>query len=156
MCATFNGNFCTIIASCSSPTNTSGEKVIITLYDRLFFLVCSIPKHNLLIIGGNMNTQKGKNKNNKFCLYPYPNRNGEFLTDFSPENSLSCVTTKSSKKEKKLWTFTYPSNAKAQLDYIPMYKKWITSALNCEAYSSFGGVSFDHRIVSAKIRRNKK
>ena len=29
---------------------------------------------------------------------------------------------------------------------------WNNSALNCEAYSSFEGVSSDHRIVTAKIR----
>ena len=33
-----------------------------------------------------------------------------------------------------------------------MNKKWKNSALNCEAYSSFEGVSTDHRIVTAKIR----
>ena len=31
-------------------------------------------------------------------------------------------------------------------------KKWKNSAMNCEAYSSFEGVSSDHRIVMAKIR----
>ena len=33
-----------------------------------------------------------------------------------------------------------------------MNKKWNNSALNCEAYSSFDGVSSDHRIVTAKIQ----
>ena len=33
-----------------------------------------------------------------------------------------------------------------------MNKKWTKSALNCEAYFSFEGVSSDHRIVTAKIR----
>ena len=32
-----------------------------------------------------------------------------------------------------------------------MCKKWNNSALNCEAYSSFEGVSSDHLIVTAKI-----
>ena len=31
-------------------------------------------------------------------------------------------------------------------------KKWNNSALNCEAYSSFEGVSPDHRIVTTEIR----
>ena len=35
--------------------------------------------------------------------------------------------------------------------YIYIYI-WKNSALNCEAYSSFEGVSTDHRIVTAKIR----
>ena len=30
--------------------------------------------------------------------------------------------------------------------------KWKNCAINCEAYSSFKGVSSDHRIVTAKIR----
>ena len=73
----------------------------------------SIPKHNMLIIGGDMNAQIGKNGNNKYSLHNTSNRNGQHLTDFM---------------------------------------KWKNSALNCEAYSSFEGVSTDHRIVTAKIR----
>ena len=56
------------------------------------------------------------------------------------------------KREGKLWTYTYANNTKAQIDYVLINKKWKNSALNCEAYSSFEGVSTDHRIVTAKIR----
>ena len=35
-----------------------------------------------------------------------------------------------------------------------MNKKWINSVLNCEAYSSIEAVSFDYRIVTAKICLN--
>ena len=56
------------------------------------------------------------------------------------------------KREGKLWTYTYANNTKAQIDYVLINKKWKNSALNCEAYSSFEGVSIDHRIVTAKIR----
>ena len=52
--------------------------------------------------------------------------------------------------EEKLWTYTNPNNAKAQIGYILINKKWINSALNCEAYSSFEGESSDERIVTAK------
>ena len=43
-------------------------------------------------------------------------------------------------------------NSKAQIDYVFRNKKWKNSAMNCEAYSSFEGVSSDHWIVTAKIR----
>ena len=56
------------------------------------------------------------------------------------------------KREGKLWTYTYANNTKAQIDYVLINKKWKNSAMNCEAYSSFEGVSTDHRIVTAKIR----
>ena len=46
--------------------------------------------------------------------------------------------------KRKLWTYTYANNAKAQIDYILINKKEINSALNCEAYFSFEGVSSDH------------
>ena len=40
---------------------------------------------------------------------------------------------------------------KAQIDYIFINKKWKNCAINCEACTSFEGVSSDHRIVTAKI-----
>ena len=68
------------------------------------------------------------------------------------ENRLTCLNTNYQKREGKLWTYTYANNSKAQIDYVFINKKWKNSAMNCEAYSSFEGVSSDHRIVTAKIR----
>ena len=104
-------------------------------------------KNNVLIIGRDMNAQIDKNANNNSSLHNSSNRNGEHLTDFTRENGLSCLNTKFQKRKGKLWTYTYAKNAKAQIDYILMNKKWINSALDCEAYSSFKDVSSDHRIV---------
>ena len=36
----------------------------------------------------------GKDQNYKFCLHNLPNRNGEYLADFSLENSLSFLNIK--------------------------------------------------------------
>ena len=104
---------------------------------------------SVLIIGGDMNAQIGKNINNKFSLHNLSNRNGEHLTDFTLENRLTCLGTKFQKRKGKLWT-----NTKAQIDYILINKKWNNSTLNCEAYSSFEGVSSNHLIVTAKIQLN--
>ena len=68
------------------------------------------------------------------------------------EKRLTCFNTKFQKREGKLWTYTHANNTKAQIVYIFINKKWNNSTLNCEAYSSFKGVSSDHRIVTAKIR----
>ena len=106
----------------------------------------------LLVIGGDMNAQIGKNGNNKYSLHNTSNRNGQHLTDFMIENRLACLNTNYQKREGKLWTYTYANNTKAQIDYVLINKKWKNSALNCEAYSSFEGVSTDQRIVTAKIR----
>ena len=152
MAATFNGNPRATIISCYSATNVSQETELVTFYDELSSLVRSIPKHNMLVIGGDMNAQIGKNGNNKYSLHNTSNRNGQHLTDFMIENRLACLNTNYQKREGKLWTYTYANNTKAQIDYVLINKKWKNSALNCEAYSSFEGVSTDHRIVTAKIR----
>ena len=151
MAATFNSNSrATIIRY--SPTNVSEETELVTFYDELSSLVRSIPKHNMLVIGGDMNALIGKNGNNKYSLHNTSNRNGQHLTDFMIENRLACLNTNYQKREGKLWTYTYANNSKAQIDYVLLNKKWKNSALNCEAYSSFEGVSSDHRIVTTKIR----
>ena len=65
MVATFNGNHRATIISCYSPTNVSEENELVTFYDELSSLVRSIPKHNVLVIVVDMNTQIGKSRNNK-------------------------------------------------------------------------------------------
>ena len=152
MAATFNGNPRATIISCYSPTNVSEETELVTFYEVLSSLVCSIPKHNLLVIGGDMNAQIGKNRNNKYSLHNTSNRNGQHRTDFMIENRLTCLNTNYQKRDGKLWTCTYANNSKTQIDYVFICKKWKNSALNCEAYSSFDGVSSDPRIVTAKLR----
>ena len=152
MVVTFNGNPSTAIISCYSPTNVSEETDLIVFYNELSSLVHSIPKHNILIIGRDMNVQIGKNVKYKFSLHNSSNRNGELHTDFMLENRLTCLNTKFQKRMGKLWTYTYTNNTKAQIDYILISKKWNNSALNCKAYSSFEGMSSDHWIVTAKIR----
>ena len=55
MAATFNGNPRPTITSCYIPTNVSEETELVAFYDELSSLVRSIPKHNQLVIGGDMN-----------------------------------------------------------------------------------------------------
>ena len=49
----------------------------------------------------------------------------EDLTDFTLENSVTCLNTKFQKRKGKLWTYFYAYNAKAQVGYILMNKNWV-------------------------------
>ena len=102
MIATFNGNSTTAIICCYSPTDASDKTDLNTFYNELSSLVRRVPKHNVLIIGGNMNAQIGKNVNNKFSLNNSSNRNGEHLPNFIIENRLTCLKTKFQKRKGKL------------------------------------------------------
>ena len=105
MAATFNGNPRATIISCYSPTNVSEETELVAFYDELSSLVRSIPKH-MLVIGGDMNAQIGKNGNNKYSLHNMSNRNGQHLTDFMIENRLTCLNTNYQKREGKNYGHT--------------------------------------------------
>ena len=83
MVATFNCNPYTTIISCNSPTNASDRMNLISFYNKLSSLVHSIPKHNILLICGDMNAQIGKDENNKFYLHNLSSRNRKQLTNFS-------------------------------------------------------------------------
>ena len=100
MCAIFNDNSYTTIISCYSPTNTRDKRDIITFCNELSSLVRHIPKHNVLIISGDMNAHIVKEENDKFCLHNLVNKNLEYLVEFSFKNRLAYLNTKFQKLEK--------------------------------------------------------
>ena len=48
---------------------------LFNFYNELSSIVRSIPKDNVIIIGGDMNAQIGEEESNKFCLHNLSNRN---------------------------------------------------------------------------------
>ena len=79
-------------------------------------------------------------------------KSGQHPANFTLENRLTYLNTDFQKREGKLWTYTCTNNTKAQIEHVFINKKWNNSPLNYEVYSSFEGVSSNHRIVTAKIR----
>ena len=73
-----------------------------------------------------MNAQIGKVENYELCLHNLLNRNEEYVTGFLLENRLAYLI---HKMVVKLWTYTSRNNAKAQLDYMFINKKWINSVV---------------------------
>ena len=74
---------------------------ILIYYNELSLLIQHIPNRNEVIINSCMNVHIGKDENNKFCLHNTPNRNGEYLAEFSLENRLVWLNTKFQKKKGK-------------------------------------------------------
>ena len=99
------------MSSCSNPTNIGEETEITTFCNKLSSLVWHISKHNVLTINGDIDVPIGKDRNNKLSLHNLPNRNREYLEDFSLENRLTCLNAEFKKKEEKLWIYTYPNNS---------------------------------------------
>ena len=150
--ATFNGNPAITVISCYSPTNVASKEDKDTFYAELTELTKSIPKHNVILIGGDMNARIGK-KDAKGSVYNRAtNENGQHLLDYIQECNLKALNTAFTKRAGKLWTHTLPNGKRSQIDYIMINDKWKNSGLNCEAYSTFCTVGSDHRIVTARLR----
>ena len=133
---TFHGNPEATLISCYSPTNIADEQEVIGFYDDLSSLIRSVTKHNVLIVGEELNAQTGQSTHHKFTYHHTSNRNGEDLEHFLIENGLLCINTRFQKRREKLWTDTYPNGDRAQLHYMMINKKWINSVQNCKAYHS--------------------
>ena len=61
--ATFKVKHSTTIICCNSTNHVSDEMDIITFYDKTSYLFRDISKYNVLIIGWDINTQIGKDRN---------------------------------------------------------------------------------------------
>ena len=70
------GSSDTTIVFCNGSTNARDESDITLFYNGLSSFIRNIPKHNILIIAGDMNAKIGKDENN-FYLHNLLNRNGE-------------------------------------------------------------------------------
>ena len=79
LCTTFNGNPCATILSCNCLTNAGDETDITIFYNELSSFVRHIPKHNVLIIGKDINAQIDNGGICKFYLQNSPNYNGEYI-----------------------------------------------------------------------------
>ena len=150
--ATFNGNPKTTMILCYSLTNCSDELEIQNFYHQLTDSIKNIPKHNVLIIGGDINAKIDNNKCVGNSYHNYTNRNGEYLLNLTIDCGLVNISTNFQKNEEKLWTFTYPNGTSSQLDYILINIKWKTCAIDCCSFSTYPPLESDHRICTAKIR----
>ena len=127
------------------------EEVSERHYDNLKRAIRSVPVHNVLIIPGDFNAQVGK-EDIQYSYHEKTNRNGKILLDLAMEKHLEITNTRFRKRSGKQWTFLRPGNAKSQIDFILVSKKWRNNVKNVETYNSFSNIGSDHRIVTAEIR----
>ena len=67
--ATFNGNPQTTVINCYSPTNVEEVSKVEDFYNELSSIIRQIPKHNLLLVGGDFNAHLGQDEGYKFAYH---------------------------------------------------------------------------------------
>ncbi len=143
--ATFHGNPALSVVCCYSPTNCSDPKIAEDFYEILTDVQKAAPKHNVLLTCADFTAQVKEESVFKRSYNKETNRNGNLLLDLAIENEQIPLNSYFLKKNSKLWTFTYPNQSRAQIDYIFINKKWVKSATNCQAYNSFVQIGSDHK-----------
>ena len=101
--ANFQGNPSTTIICAYSPTNCADITDAEDFYHHLADTIKEVPKHNLLLVGGDFNAQIGPTVLIPSSSYHVaPNRNGEFLLDILTECNLIALNTYYRKRPGKL------------------------------------------------------
>lgn len=91
--ATFNGNPAVTVISCYSPTNVSSVEEREEFYVELAELTKNIPKHNVILVGGDMNAKIGENDAKGSVYNTTTNENGQLLLNYTHECNLKVLNT---------------------------------------------------------------
>ena len=136
-----------------SPTNVAHHATEVEeFYIALRSAIQQTPAHNFLVILEDFNARLGP-EDAPFPYHSSTNTNGEHLSALLMEQGLLAANTLFRKRMGKRWTFRdRGTNVLRQLDYILVRRKWRSSVLNAEPYSSFQTVGSDHRVVTVRLR----
>ena len=158
--ATFNGNPKMTFISAHAPHGGYPLDTRQSFYNCLTDTIQEVPLHNILIIGGDLNAQLGKdlgnasnhNYGNTFYYDVTKNfSNGMLLAELCNTTNMTPVQTLFQHPKSKLWTHRRPNGDLEQLDHILINRKWINSVRSCQAHNSVE-LNSDHRILAANIK----
>ena len=151
--AEFEGNPVTTVMCVYSPTNVAHHAAESEeFYNSLRTAIQQVPAHNFLVILGDFNARLGP-EDAPFTYHSSTNSNGEHLSALLVEHGLLAANTLFRKRMGKRWTYKdRGTNALRQLDYVLVRRKWRTSILDAEPYSTFQTVGSDHRVVTVRLR----
>ena len=140
-----------------APTNDTDEEVKDHFYEKLQAIVEKTPKHDLLVITGDLNAKVGSDVEGYERVMGKHgvgtrNDNGEKLCDFCGMNDLVITGTIFPHKEIHKQTWISPDRrTRNQIDHVLINKKFRTSVLDTRAIRS-ADIASDHHLVYTKLR----
>ncbi|XP_033103573.1 craniofacial development protein 2-like [Anneissia japonica] len=157
--ARFNSKYTKLtIIQCYAPTEDHCDEDKDTFYSTLEETVRKTPKHDVMVVMGDMNAKIGINNTGrervmgKEGLGKMMNDNGERFADFCMENDLDIG--ESIFKHKDIYKETWVSptgKTKNQIDHIPINRKWRTSLQDVKAKRG-ADVGSDHHLLASQIK----
>ena len=162
----FNSQQCKLtVLQCYAPTEDSDEAVKDDFYDLLERTVSKVPRHDMLMIMGDLNAKVGSDNTHyeraigkQGC--GVMNDNGERLVNFCMDNNLFVGGTFFHHKDIHKLTWVSPDGfTRNQIDHIIMNSKWRRSLEDVRVCRG-ADVYSDHYLVTAvvklKLRKTKQ
>ena len=147
----------TSIIQCYSPTNEADEQAKEEFYDILQAELEKIPKHDLVIVMGDLNAKVGHNNQGLERVMGkhgcgIMNENGEHLVDFCGLNNLVIGGTLYPHKDIHKLTWVSPGGrSQNQIDHIMINGKWRRSFQDVRVRRG-ADVGSDHHLVTANVK----
>ena len=144
-----------------APTNDTDEEVKDHFYEKLQAVVEKTPKHDLLVITGDLNAKVGSDAEGYERVMGKHgvgtrNDNGEKLCDFCGMNDLVITGTIFPHKGIHKQTWISPDRRTCnQIDHVLINRKFRTSVLDTRAIRS-ADIASDHHLVCTKLRLKLK
>lgn len=145
------------IIQCYSPTNEVSDEEKDTFYNNLQGIIHRTPKHDMIIVMGDMNAKVGNNNTDRETSIGKHglgemNENGERMMDFCEMNGLIACNTLFPHKDIHKYTWISPDKrTKNQIDYIMINRRWRRSVIDARTYRG-ADVNSDHVLLRAKIK----
>ena len=156
--ARFDSKFTKLfMIQCYAPTNEAEDGLKDSFYEQLQTAVDSVPKHDMLIVMGDLNAKVGCNNQGRETYMGRfgtgeMNENGELFADFCGLNNLVIAGTIFQHRNIHKNTWLSPDRKTAnQIDHITINKKWRGSMQNTKVYRG-ADVASDHYLVISTIR----
>uniref|UniRef100_A0A3P9H430 Endonuclease/exonuclease/phosphatase domain-containing protein n=1 Tax=Oryzias latipes TaxID=8090 RepID=A0A3P9H430_ORYLA len=146
------------IIQCYSPTNDSEVEAKDSFYEQLDTEVKLTPRHDVLIIMGDLNAKVGKdNSNNERAMGEHGcgtmNENGERLIDFCNTNNLVVGGTLFPHRDIHKLTWYSPNDRdKNQIDHMMIKEMWRRSLIDVRVKRG-ADVGSDHQLVTQDRRK---
>ena len=147
----------TTLLQCYAPTEPADKEAKNELYNLLQEQISRVPKHDILIVMGDMNAKVGlENKGYESCIGKFGlgdrNNNGERFLDFCRENNMVIWGTLFQHKDIHKTTWTSPDGKTTnQIDHMAIGRKWRTSLHYVRAIRG-ADVNSDHHLVLGKLQ----
>ena len=158
MAARFNSSYTKLtVIVCYAPTEVAESADKEAFYDKLQETVESTPRHDVLLVLGDLNAKVGQDNTGKESTMGthgcgIRNNNGERLVELCEENNLVIGGTIFPHKDIHKWTWKSPDGqTNNQIDHILINRRWRGSMQDVRAMRG-ADVNSDHTLVIAKLK----